>query len=419
VPDTPRSSWRERRPDWLTTPVLTVAVLSVASGLAQFSVTTVIGDVAAHFGEPGVGDELTAQLGLPATTVGVALALIRLSSLGSLPAAAMADRLGRRRVLLSMAGFGLSVTALAALAPSFWAYVALVALARPALSTVNALSGVVAAEETTAATRSAGIALITAAYGLGSGIVSVGRGLLPGEPSFRVVTGFVLVPLLLLPLLARRIREPKITAGHLHPEGVLGTVPRVYRGRVALLAGLTGAIALATGPGFTYLFVYGERVLDATPLLLSLLVIAAGPVGLAGILAGRWGAERYGRRATGAVAMAATGLAVAYGYAGTTRDLAVGYLVTIAASSAFAPPTGALTAELVPTSVRATAAGWMTLAGVVGAVLGLTLFGVLADLTGGFTAAARTLGVLVAVLAVGFVGLPETRGTELASLEED
>jgi hypothetical protein len=32
--------------------------------------------------------------------------------------------------------------------PSFWVYVALVALARPALSTVNVLAGVIAAEET-------------------------------------------------------------------------------------------------------------------------------------------------------------------------------------------------------------------------------------------------------------------------------
>jgi cytochrome c-type biogenesis protein CcmH/NrfF len=55
---------------------------------------------------------------------------------------------------------------------------------------------------------------------------------------------------------------------------------------VALLAALVGGIAVATGPGFTYLFVYGERVLGATPLEVSTLVLAAGPVGLIGILAG-------------------------------------------------------------------------------------------------------------------------------------
>jgi MFS family permease len=415
----PSPSRAGTRPAWLTAPVLTVSALSVAAGIAQFGVTAVIGDVAAEFGEVGTGGEVAAQIGLPATTLGVALAVIRLASLGSLPAAAMADRFGRRRVLLTLAALGLGITSLAAAAPSFWIYVALVAIARPALSTVNALAGVVAAEEATSRDRSAALALVAAAYGVGSGIVSVGRGLLPGEPSFRVVTAFVLVPLLLLPVLARAVREPAIATRAAHAQGVPGALPRALWGRVALLAALTGGIAIATGPGFTYLFVYGEGVLGASPLYLSVLVIAAGPAGLVGILVGRAGADRLGRTLTAGVMMALTGAAVAYGYAGTTRDLAIGYLVAIASSSGFAPATGALAAELVPTRVRATVAGWVTVAGVLGAVLGLTSFGVLADLTGGFAAAARLLGVVVAVVAIGFWWLPETRGRELDEDEPD
>jgi MFS family permease len=415
---TTRGRSRRSRPAWLTLPVLTVSVLSIASGLAQFSVTAVIGDVAAAFGEPGTGDEVAAQIGLPATTVGLALAIIRLSSLASLPAAALADRVGRRSLLLGAATFGLALTSLAALAPGFWWYVALVAFARPALSTVNALAGVIGAEETTARDRSAAIALITAAYGLGAGVVSVARGVLPGEPSFRVVTAFALVPLVLLPLLARRVREPSIAARSEHAHGLPGAVPGPLRGRVALLSALAGVLAIATGPGFTYLFVYGERVLGASPLFLSTLVLGAGPAGLAGILVGRFGADRFGRRVTAGLAMAATGLAVTYAYALGTAELAIGYLAAIAASSAFAPPAGALAAELVPTRIRATVAGWMTVAGVLGAVLGLTSFGVLADLTGGFANAAMAIGLLVAVVAVAFVRLPETRGTELEDLED-
>jgi MFS family permease len=409
---------RRSRPAWLTLPVLTVSVLSIASGLAQFSVTAVIGDVAAAFGEPGTGDEVAAQIGLPATTVGIALAIIRLSSLASLPAAALADRIGRRSLLLAAATFGLVLTSLAALAPGFWWYVALVAFARPALSTVNALAGVIGAEETSARDRSAAIALITAAYGLGAGVVSVARGVLPGDPSFRVVTAFALVPLVLLPLLARRVREPSIAERSEHAHGLPGAVPGPLRGRVALLSVLAGVLAIATGPGFTYLFVYGERVLGASPLFLSTLVLGAGPAGLAGILLGRFGADRFGRRVTAGLAMAATGLAVTYAYALGTAELAVGYLAAIAASSAFAPPAGALAAELVPTRIRATVAGWMTVAGVLGAVLGLTSFGVLADLTGGFSNAAMAIGLLVAVVAVAFGRLPETRGTELEDLED-
>lgn len=417
-PRRPSGSLERRRPAWLTAPVLTVSVLSIASGIANFGVTTVIGDVAAYFGETGPGGDLAAQIGLPATTVGVALALIRLSALGALPATALADRYGRRALLLTVSALGLGMTSLAALAPTFWFYVILAAMARPALSTINALAGVIAAEEATGRDRSASLALITAAYGLGAGIVSVGRGLLPGDPSFRVVTAFAVVPLLLLPLLARRIREPRIARDHHQTHGLPGGIPRVYLPTVLLLAVLTGSLALATGPGFTFLFVYGEGVLGASPLLLSTLVLGAGPAGLVGLLIGRAAADRFGRRTTAAVAMVATGLSVAWAYAGDVPDLAVGYLGAIAASSAFAPAAGAMAAELVPTRVRATVAGWMTVAGVLAAVIGLTSFGVLADLTGGFAAASRALGVLVAVLAVGFVWLPETRGTELEELEE-
>ncbi len=393
--------------------MISVAVLSVAAGLAQFSVTTVIGDVAAYFGEQTDGEDVASQLGMPATTIGLSLAIIRLSSLAALPAAAMADRLGRRRLLLGAITIGLGLTALAALSPSFWIYVALVALARPAITTLNALAGVVAAEEATSVDRSSALALIAVAYGLGAGVISVGRGLLPGEPSFRVVTAFVLVPLLLLPLLARRIREPKISGETERATGLPGLVPAGLRGRVAVLALMAGIISIATGPGFTYLFVYGEGVLDATPGQLSLLVLGAGPAGLAGVLVGRFGADRFGRRVTAGTGMALTGVALLVAYGGGPVMLAVGYLGAIAASTAFGPPEGALAAELVPTRVRATVAGWITVTGVLGAVLGLALFGVIADLTGSFAAAARWIGVGVTAASLGFTLLPETRGMEL------
>jgi MFS family permease len=403
---------------WLSAPVLAVAALSTAAGIAAFGVTVVIGDVAATFGQPGDLDDPGLQLGLPVTTIGIALAVVRLASLGSLPLAALADRVGRRRLLLTVAVLGLVLTSAAAASPGFWWYVALIALARPALSSVNAVAGVVAAEETRSVDRAAAIGVITAAYGVGAGIVAVTRGLLPGDPSFRVVTLFALGPLLVLPVVARRVREPAIAVGHARTEGLPGAVPRHLRRRTTVLALLVGAIAVATGPGFTYLFVYGEQVLGATPLQLSSLVLAAGPVGLAGILVGRWAADRLGRRPAGALAMAGTGIAVAVAYSGGTVALTVGYLGTVLLASAFAPAQGSFAAELVPTYVRATVAGWLAVTAVLGAVVGLAAFGVLADATGGFATAARLLGGAVALSASGFVALPETRGTELDELED-
>jgi len=415
-----RGSGRVRqapRPAWLSTPILAVSALSIASGIAQFGVTAVIGDVAAAFGAATGGDDLTARIGLSATTVGTALAIIRLSSLASLPVVAIADRYGRRQVLLGLSVTGLGLTVAAAFSPGFWWYVALVALARPALSGINAVAGVVAAEETRTRDRSAAIAVITAAYGIGAGIVAIGRGLAGSIASFRVVTAAAVVPLLLLPLVARRMREPAIARRSAHQAGRLGSVPREHRRSVALISLLSGGTALATGPGFTYLFVYGERVLGVSPRTLAVLVILAGPAGLLGMLLGRAAADRVGRTVAGGVSMAATGVTVAYAYGGTAAQLAVGYLAAIMASSAFAPPTGALGAELVPTRIRATLAGWVTFAGVVGAVIGIFGFGWLADLTGGFDRAALIIGATSTACALGFRALPETRGVELEDLE--
>jgi MFS family permease len=406
-----------RRPGWLTTPILAVSGLSIGSGIAQFGVTAVIGDVAAAFGEVGNGGDLTAQIGLPATTVGLALALIRLTSLAALPVASVADRQGRQRVLVTLSVIGLGLTTFAALAPGFWWYVALVALARPALSGVNAVAGVVASEETRTKDRSAAIALLTAAYGLGAGLIVVGRAALGDLATFRIVTAAAIVPLVLMPLIVRGTREPRIARDRLQEHGMLGSVPRAHVRSVALLSALSGLIALATGPAFSYLFVYGERVLGMSSGLLALLVILAGPAGLVGILLGRAAADRIGRNLAAGVSMAGTGVAVAWAYGGTETRLAVGYLLAITASSAFAPPTGALGAELVPTRIRATLAGWITFAGVLGAVIGIAGFGVLADATGGFDSAARAIGIVTALSGAGFLLLPETRGIELEDLE--
>lgn len=406
------------RPAWLSTPILAVSAFAIASGMGQFAVTTTIGDVAQAFGSIGDDPGALAQIGLPATTVGIALSLIRLASLASLPLSALADRKGRRRSLIVMAVLGLGFTASAAAAPSFWWFVVAAAIARPALSTVNNLSGVIAAEETRTTNRAAALAVVATAYGVGAGVIALSRGLFTNAPSFRLVMLLAAAPLIILLVLARKLREPEIATNVRAPEGIPGAIPREHRKRVALFAVLTAGIALATGPGFTYLFVYGEGVLNASPLTLSLLVLAAGPSGLAGILAGRFAADRFGRRIASVLAMAGTGFGVIIAYSNDLTALAVGYLVAIAASSAFAPAGGALLLEMFPTQIRATIAGWETVAGVLGAVFGLLTFGALADLTGSFASAARLIGVVVMVGAIGFLGFPETRGRELDETDE-
>ena len=138
---------------WNDRAVVAVAIAAFASGFAQFGVVAALGDVARGFGQVNLGSTLADQAGLSGTDLGIGLAIMRLASLGALPITGLADRFGRRTMLLVTVGLGLAMTAAAAASPSYWWFVAIFASGRPLLSATNALAQVTAAEETGSADR--------------------------------------------------------------------------------------------------------------------------------------------------------------------------------------------------------------------------------------------------------------------------
>jgi MFS family permease len=422
------SSRRIRLHGWHHPAILAVAAATVAAGFAQFGATTALGDVARAFGETSDGTSVVARVGLSGTTLGIGLAIVRLASLASLPLAALADGYGRRRMLLGCVTGGLAVTALAALSPGYWWFVALFAFGRPMLSATNAIAVVVAAEETETRDRAKAIALMTAGYGIGAGLTALVRGVAGDGLGFRGLFALAVVPLAAIPLLARRLEEPdryqRLRAAE-DPElaaarpPVLGRVRAELRPRLWVLAVLAFAIAFVTGPMNTFLFVYAENALGMSRSSTAAMVLAAGPIGLAGLLVGRWAADRLGRRATAAGAQAMVALAGMLTYSGSRAAVAAGYLLAILVASAYAPSFGALSAELFPTSVRATVAGWLVAAGVLGAVTGLVAFGLLTDALASFATAAVLICAPVILTCVLFARLPETRGLELEQSAPD
>jgi MFS family permease len=419
---------RVRLHGWRHPAILAVGATTVATGFAQFGATTALGDVARAFGETGDGTSVVARVGLSGTTLGIGLAIVRLASLASLPLAAMADGVGRRRTLLTCMTGGLAVTALAALSPGYWWFVALFALGRPLLTATNAVAVVVAAEETETRDRAKAVGLMTAGYGIGAGLTALVRGVAGDGLGFRGLFALALVPLAATPLLARRLEEPdryqRLRAAA-DPElaaarpAVLGRVRPDLRPRLWLLAVLAFSIAFVTGPINTFLFVYAENALGMSRSTTAVMVLVAGPVGLAGLLVGRLAADRLGRRVTAAGTQALVALAGMLTYSGSRGAVAAGYLAAILAASAYAPAFGSLGAELFPTSVRATASGWLAAAGVLGAVAGLVAFGLLTDALDSFATAAVLVCAPVVVSCVLFARLPETRGLELEQSAPD
>jgi MFS family permease len=396
--------------------VVGVAVASFASGFGQFGVVAALGDVARGFGQASHSATLAEQAGLSGTALGIGLAIIRLASLGALPLTSLADRFGRRRMLLVTVAGGLAMTVVAAASPSYWWFVAIFACGRPLLSATNGLAQVAAAEQTASADRAKAVALIAAGYGAGAGVIAIVHSLASAVIGFRGVFVAALVPLALLPLIWRWVEEPDrfavAAAGSQHPVPVLGAVARPFRRRLAVIVVLAFAVSVITGPANSFVFLFAQDFLHQRGVVTAAMVVGAGVAGLAGLLAGRWLADRVGRRLTGALAMVAVALFATLTYSGSAPALLAGYILGVFAASVFAPAAGALVNELFPTSVRASVAGWSLAAGVLGAVTGLVAFGAVAGVDHRFTVAGLVTFLPAALVMAAFWLLPETRGEE-------
>jgi MFS family permease len=401
---------------WNDKAVVGVAIAAFASGFGQFGVVAALGDVARGFGQVSHGASLADQAGLSGTDLGIGLAIMRLASLGALPITGLADDFGRRRMLLITVGAGLAVTVLAAASPSYWWFVAIFACGRPLLSASNGLAQVIAAEQTASAERAKAVALIAAGYGTGAGVIAIVHSLASHAIGFRGVFILALIPLALLPLVARWVQEPErftvSAAASGHPIPVLDAVARPFRRRLLIVAILAFAISVITGPANSFGFLFAQNILHLRGIVTAGMVVGSGIAGLAGLLTGRWLADRVGRRLTGALAMVAVALLATLTYSGSAPALVFGYISAVFAASVFAPAAGALVNELFPTSVRASVVGWSTASGVLGAVAGLVIFGAVANAEHEF-GVAGVVTFLPAALVMGlFWLLPETRGRE-------
>jgi len=402
---------------WNDRVVIGAVLASFASGFGQFGVVTALGNVARTFGHLVHGATLADQAGLSGTKLGVGLAIIRLASLGGLPLTALADRFGRHRMLVLSVGLGLCATILAAASPGYWWFVVIFALGRPLLSATNALSEVIAAEQTDSSGRAKALALVAAGYGVGAGLTAIIHSFASKSLGFRGLFLLAIVPLALLPLINRWATEPdrfalaERTSTHVVPA--LGTVGVAFRRRLLLLSIVAFALSFITGPANSFIFLYAQNIDHLSGVTTAVMVVGAGATGLIGLLLGRAMADHFGRRVTCALGMTGLALFGVLSYTGPKYALVVGYVMGVMFGSIFAPAVGALVNELFPTSMRASASGWFLAAGVLGAVIGLVTFGAIADIGNRFALAATLTFIPAMFVAALFWALPETKGREL------
>jgi MFS family permease len=401
---------------WNDPAVLALAFMAFASGFGQYGAVAALGDVAKHFGHVVHGTSLADQAGLSSTVLGIGLAILRLASLGGLPLAGLADRYGRRTMLLLTCSLGLSFTVLATVSPGFWWFVVIFAVGRPFLSATNAVAQVSAAEETSARDRAKAIAFIAAGYGVGGGLTAVVHGLTKSTIGFRGLFALAAVPLVAIFFVRRWLAEPErfaVEAAHVeHPLPVFGPIGRRFRWRLLTVAAIAFAVAVVSGPANGFVFVYAQNILKLSGATTAVMVVIAAGFGLGGLVIGRWLADHVGRRVTIAVAIVGMVATATIAYSGSRAAFLLCYELGVLAASTFAPAAGALVNELFPTSVRSSVSGWNIAASVAGAVIGFLLFGAIAQAGNRYALGAAATFLPMTLAAALLFLLPETRGRE-------
>lgn len=419
-------------------------------------------------------DEFDAGL----ATQGNTLTAVRVGVLLALGIVILADRRGRRPMLLFSAIAGCLVAAAGAASVGVWTYGTSQMISRSLSTAMFVLLLVIAAEEVPAGSRAYAVSVLTLAAGLGSGMVVW---LLPlADLGLRAWRILFLAPLLALPLVlfcARRLPESRrfnprhtgragpadvtlaegstdlaiedgrpgdavpreagspeasaMPAGH-GAEGVTaahdedpprgGDAARRLRRAERLTWLGCGALlfSLFHAPASQFLneFLRTERSFSASDITVFQLSINT-PAAIGVLIGGRFSDVR-GRRRIGAVGLVAGATFTAMRYVQGGWPMWMWGVMAAVFGAMSVPVMGAFGGELFGTSSRARSNGQITVMGVIGSMIGLQIVGRFTDAGGDFGHVfAMVMGAPMIVALLILFALPETARRELEELNPE
>ena len=373
--------------------------------------------------------QIRESFGLAQAEMTSLVAWVRLGAVPAFLVLPLADRIGRRRVFL-VALVGMSVGTFATgFAQTAIQYVVLQTITRTFIVASISTAVVIVAEELPAQHRGWGIGMLGAIGSFGFGLGALLYAFVDVLPfGWRFLYGVGATPLLLIPMLRRRVPETDRFERHRASEvdgaeaGGWGRpmveLLRQYPGRSLAVAAMALLAATGLNPAFGLLSDFVQTTHDWEPSSYSLMAVLAGALGIVGNPAMGWAADRYGRRP---VAMLAFGLypLIVYGiYFGPGVGIPLFWIPLVFLLTGGNVLMRIITTELFPTSSRNTAMGWETLQETLGAAAGFALVGGLTAVDASVAPAVVAVSglVLLAVLVVWL--LPETAGRELEVTSE-
>lgn len=383
-----------------------LAVLGLTTGYQGTVTTTAITYVAKEFGASNGAQ-------------GNALAVIRADIIITLLIVRLADRHGRRRVLLGTAVIGPVLTALCALAPGLVGFAALQVVARGFVTATAILTSIVGVEELPAPVRAWASSLVVSAAALGSGFTLA---VLPvaglGDRGWRVL---YLVPLLGIPAvrsIGRHVPESRSYV-HLEEQRRAGRPDVRWSGHLRRVTIVLSWVMLATffsNPArqFQNDFLREERGFSAGGL--SLFGLLTNVPGTLGVLLGGRIADRRGRRPIVGWGLIGFALSMAAMFSSHGSMLWISAAFGSLVGAAVLPAMSIYGPELFPTALRSRSSGVITVGTRIGGALGLVLVGRLGD-DGHLGPTLRILSLaLVAAAVIVLTLVPETAGKELEEL---
>lgn len=340
---------------------------------------------------------------------------VRLGVVFALPLAVMADRVGRRKMIVLAAWLSPLCTALGALAPNFWVLVATQAVGRSMSLALALLVGVVIAEEMPRNSRAYAISILALAGGIGASVAVLSLPLADlGVRGWRLVYVITLVWLLVAVHLMRSLPETqRFEAAH--------TVdPPVRWRRFALIGGVAVSANLFIAPASFLQNRYLKDIRGFSGLDITLFTVLTATPASIGLIAGGRIADSVGRRKILLICLplSAAALVLSFSLAGPLM-YAGAFFGGVTGGFAY-PAFNVYRTELFPTGNRGKVNGMITALSLAGSSIGLVLAGTLIDRGWSY---GSTMGLLasgqVTAAIVAYAAYPETAHLELEQLNPE
>lgn len=351
---------------------------------------------------------------------GVALGVVRANVVLALGILVLADRRGRRRLILACAAGAVVLTALGAVAPSLIWLVATQIVAVALTAALLVLVGVMAAEEMPPGSRAWALAVLTMTVGLGGGLATAALPLAGlGTRDWRILFAGALVLVPLVVSTRRHLPESKRWQQPL-PGATPQRSTAQHTRRLALLCagGFLFALFVTPSSQFQNEFLRTERAFSATRI--SVFSLFCGTIGGVGVLLGGRLADLRGRRLVAAVGAGGGIITTVAMFASRGWPLWAWGVADSILGYAVAPALGVYGPELFPTWQRSRSTGLVGLAYAAGGVVGLVAAGALSDRFGTFAPAFAVLAIGPAILVALIIwAYPETAQRTLEELNPE